>query len=317
VNETRATTPLPLHQHPGSRSARIPLPPPPGSRPADPLEVFFVPATPDSAWNPPTYADVVRRLPPASTPPAASTPRHPPSRQLRSTIIVPPGSTYHVVRPSHRFNARRDGPLRRTTASTPVHPRRSPQRSPQPASWAELVPASANGDRRTGLKLERQILRDIRIQLNLRRPDDSIHGALHRPLPDSMQVRCREMPSSGRPRGGASGALPGTTAPATAETPSAVFSALLRPQTKSLPPESSSATAVPSCFAPRQEWSSPPPPLPTRGGLTVPLHANHRRAKPRCRARPRLRGPRWGTLCSDRLRITSTSPPPLRWNASA
>jgi hypothetical protein len=56
---------------------------------------------------------------------------------------------------------------------------------------------------------------------------------------------------------------------------------------------------------------------PNPEGDSHSIPANRRCAKPRCRARPRPRGPRWGTLRSDRLWITFTSPPPLRWNASA
>jgi hypothetical protein len=131
---------------------------------------------PDSAWNPPTYADVVRRPPPNPTPPVASTPRHPPRRQLRSAIIVPLGSTYHVVRPSHRFNARRDGPLRHAAASTPKQLRQPTQHRTPPwpsASRAGPLHAYAIGEGRTGPKPKHQIPLEIHIQHRLQRPDDN------------------------------------------------------------------------------------------------------------------------------------------------
>jgi hypothetical protein len=97
--------------------------------------------------------------------------------------------------------------------------------------------------------------------------------------------------------------------PRPAETPSDVFSASAPATNKAAAARivlSHSITVLLRILTGAVLPPTPPPPPP----------ANCRRAKLQCRARPRPRGPRWGTLRSDQLRITSTSPLPLRWNVS-
>jgi hypothetical protein len=96
-----SSTPPPCAVDPVGGWPETPPPPPPGSRPVDPLDDFVVPATPESAWFQPSYADIVRRPPPTSslcTPPASPPPGHPPQRHLISAAIIPLGSSYYAAR---------------------------------------------------------------------------------------------------------------------------------------------------------------------------------------------------------------------------